>query len=172
MNAYEELLKLYERCPQRSLNDDIRFHLEHGYVFAAPGYILIGRRVGHGWLIHVAVGTDCFKKFCELMPYWLPHIGWAREHRGNRSEVRWHRTETVFRKVGYHGRIITNTTAPAARPKQIDCGEQGPSRATWSEEATRIRINHINERPGGQRDSGRREDAAGPIGGHHARSTS
>lgn len=102
VNAHKELLKLYERSPQRSLSRDMEHYLAHGYVFSCPSCVLMGQAVDdRGWLIHVAIGTGCFKKFCEWMPHWLPYIGWAREHRGNRTEIRWHRTETVMRKVGY-----------------------------------------------------------------------
>ena len=108
-----QLQELYRLCPGRSWPNDLEHYLRHGYVFASPTHLLIGERIGDGWHIHVAIGTGCLKKFCELMPYWLPYVGWAREHRAKRSEIRWHRTETIFRKVGYvYGRI--NAEAPAA----------------------------------------------------------
>jgi hypothetical protein len=101
MTPYEELLALYEQRPDLSLQDDLQEYLRDGYIFATPTSIVIGRRVGDGWFVHVATGVGCLKDFCGKMPYWLPYIGWCRAHRPTRQNVRWYRTEKVMRKVGY-----------------------------------------------------------------------
>ena len=100
MTIYGELLKLYEQCPQRSLSDDLAHYMEHGYVHVGPDFALIGKREGDGWFVHCAIGAGALDKFWQLMPYHLPHIGWAREARG-RQEIVWHRTETIKRLIDY-----------------------------------------------------------------------
>jgi hypothetical protein len=102
-SAYEEARALYEEHKIGSLDDDILNYSAsregyESYVFAAPDYLLIGCRVSDGWFIRLAVGRNCLQKFVELMPYYLPWIGWARLPIG-RGEVRWYRTESVLRSV-------------------------------------------------------------------------
>jgi len=143
MTPYTELQKLYAKCPDRLLWNDVRYYVEHGYVFSSPTHILIGERIANGWFIHVAIGVGSIKKFCELMPYWLPYIGWAREHRKNRSTIRWHRTGAIFKKVGYYGRKNTKTTTSTAG------SVKGRSRTKCTgpigqEEAERVPIHHID----------------------------
>ena len=80
------------------LADDIIEYSRRGYVFIAPEYVLIGCRLGDGWFIRLAVGAGCLNKFLELMPYYLPYVGWARMVRG-RHQVVWHDTEKVRRAI-------------------------------------------------------------------------
>lgn len=97
-NIYEELKRLYRRTPARSMQDDLAHFLAKGYVFAGPGYLLMGERVCNGWHVHVAIGPGGVKEFFKRMPYYLPYVGWAREQRGRRTM--WHRTDVLARKLG------------------------------------------------------------------------
>ena len=134
-DVFNELKKLYDACPQRDMGTDLLYYAEHGYVFSSPFYLLIGKRIGDGWHIHVAIGAGCFEKFCQLMPYWLPYVGWAREQKQGRSEVVWHRTEDVFRKVGYtYGRSCSETTAATCGPKSVDGIDECKNAGRGSEE--------------------------------------
>lgn len=140
---YDELCRLYGQCPSRNMAADLLYYLRDGHVFASPTHMLIGERVGDGWHIHVAIGTGCLKKFCELMPYWLPYVGWAREHKPGRQRVVWHRTEDVFRKVGYtYGRTFPETTAPSASPEQVVGGIQCEATGRGSQEAARFSVHY------------------------------
>lgn len=96
--VYEDIEAFYKRCPHLSLRDDLERHVRHGYVFSSPRYLLLGRRVGHGWFIYLAAGRNCLREFLRLMPYYLPYIGWAREAKG-REKVRWYQTDRVRRLI-------------------------------------------------------------------------
>lgn len=99
MNTYicERIHELYAKTPQRSLWKDLVHHFMDGFVFSGEDYLLMGERINDGWFVHIAVGEGCLEKFISLMPYHLPWIGWAKEHRG--GEVRWYRTESVKRNI-------------------------------------------------------------------------
>ena len=95
INAYDSLLDLYSKHPQRSLSDDLAFYMREGYVFSAQSYILIGRRIGNGWFVHAAVGVGALEELIRLVPYRLPWIGWARDN----GTIRWHRAEAVEKAI-------------------------------------------------------------------------
>lgn len=94
---YDEFQKLYTLCPDRNMQDDLMHYLQHGYIFTGPNYLLVGKRINDGWFIHAAVGRGAMAKFIQLMPYYLPFIGWARQMKGR--DVTWHRTETILRRI-------------------------------------------------------------------------
>ncbi len=96
---WDELVALYDKNPTHNLHEDISHYGEHGYVFFGPDHVLMGKRVGDGWFIHCAVGKGAMRKFWDLMPYYLPNIGWARLSRG-RNEVVWHSTDEIARRLG------------------------------------------------------------------------
>lgn len=96
-SAIKEARDLYKNTmPDRSLTADLDECLRKGYVFVGPDYLLAGYRVGTGWFISIAVGHGCLKRFIDLMPYYLPWVGWAREPAG-KKEVVWRQTEKVIR---------------------------------------------------------------------------
>lgn len=95
---HDELKRLYSQCPERNLQEDLCHFLKCGYIFSGPTYLLMGERVGMGWFIHCAIGSNFLQKFAELMPYYLPFVGWAREQHGGK-EVTWYKTENVLRRI-------------------------------------------------------------------------
>lgn len=105
---WEQALELYGRT-NINLERDIIEYARDGYVFVAPTYLLIGRGVGDGWYIQAAIGVGAMQRFTELMPYYLPYIGWRREGKHSQECV-WYRTEAVIRKVNQYARRTTSTT--------------------------------------------------------------
>ena len=97
--AWEQTCEFYSGLPDRSLWGDIETCSREGGVIITPDYVLMGRRVGHGWLVHFALGRDCMPNFVRHMPYYLPFIGWERGLRKN-SRVHWYPTEQVLKKLG------------------------------------------------------------------------
>lgn len=91
---YDQLLALYRQVPERSINEDLEFFLRHGYVFSSPDHLLIGCRIEDAWFIHAAIGRGALRKFFDLMPYYLPYVGWARPQRGRKTVV-WHSTDRL-----------------------------------------------------------------------------
>jgi len=99
--AWERTKEFYSRLPDRSLWGDIETCSREGAVVITPQYVLMGRRVNHGWLIHFALGRDSMHNFVRHMPYYLPFIGWERglRHHGTMSHVHWYPTELVLKKL-------------------------------------------------------------------------
>jgi hypothetical protein len=95
-NAWELTKSLYSRMPNRSLWADIELCAAEGVVAITPGYVVMGRRVGHGWLVHFALGRGAMGEFVRHMPYYLPFTGWAR--RGSET-IRWYPTERVLERI-------------------------------------------------------------------------
>jgi hypothetical protein len=100
MSAYEQLERFYREHLRTTLARDVRRYAKCGYVFIGPDHVLIGRRHDNGWFIRAAIGVGLFRRFSQLMPYYLPWIGWARVARG-RSGVVWHSTDKLLRIVNY-----------------------------------------------------------------------
>ena len=101
MNAYQEAKKILAKTPGRdetSLDQEIAEFAADGFVFIGPDYLLLGRQVKHAWMVHLAVGRGALKKFIELMPYYLPYIGWTRQLKG-REDFQWFETERVIRAI-------------------------------------------------------------------------
>lgn len=113
---WEQARKLYERTPI-NLEDDVLEYARNGYVFIGPAYLLIGRRVGDGWYIQCAIGVGAMQKFIELMPYYLPHVGWRREGKYNQECV-WYRTETIERKVKAYARRNASSSETSGTPNK------------------------------------------------------
>jgi hypothetical protein len=95
---FDEIKKLYAILPQLNFDDDLRHCLERGYIFSGPNYFIMGEKIELGWHVNLAVGEGAIRKFGELMPHYLPFIGWKRSSIG-RSATIWHHTETVFRRL-------------------------------------------------------------------------
>ena len=95
-DAWELTKEFYAKLPDRSLWADLELCAAEGGVVITSQYVIMGRRMGHGWLIHFALGRGSMSNFCRHMPYYLPFIGWAR--RGSET-IRWYPTETVLKKV-------------------------------------------------------------------------
>ena len=103
MSVEAELHAFYERCPHLNLMADMRYFMHHpeGYIFARPDLFMMGCRIGaevsqSGWFIYLAVGRGKFRWMVELMPYYLPYIGWARAARGH-FDVEWHSMDRVIK---------------------------------------------------------------------------
>ena len=107
--TWSQLEQLYE-IVQMDLQKDLREYANHGYIFSGPGYFIMGRQIGNGWYVQAAVGErpEVLRKFAELMPYWLPHIGCRRQGKHN-CEVVWYPTDKIIRKITY-ARRTTSTT--------------------------------------------------------------
>ncbi len=102
MTIYEEVKSLYSQVGIDFV-EDLRHYAEYGYIFSGQTYFLMGKQVGEGWYIQVAVGRNCLQKFLELMPFELPYVGWRRMKHG--CEVRWHPTTSIRRRISYARRI-------------------------------------------------------------------
>lgn len=103
---WEEAQLLYDRT-SHTLESDIVAYAKHGCVFASDAYLILARRIGEGWYIQAAIGAGALPKFAELMPYYLPYIGWRRERKHNQECV-WHRTEQVLRTIKSYARRNTS----------------------------------------------------------------
>ena len=86
-------------CEARGGNfrDEVEDHLLTGYVFAGPGYFLLGKVTEApngelGWFVWCGVGSA--KKLLSLMPFPLPWIGYYRQGRG-RADDSWIRTDRI-----------------------------------------------------------------------------
>lgn len=97
MTTLDKLKVLYESAPERCMYADLGYAINYGHVWSEPGRLLIAWRAEDAWYIHVAIGDNSFRWFCQQMPYYLPYIGWGRQAKG-RKTVRWHMTEKIFRK--------------------------------------------------------------------------
>lgn len=113
---WEQATELYERT-NITLESDLLEYAKSGYVFASDTYLIMGRRVGDGWYIQCAIGVGALRKFTELMPYYLPHIGWRREKKHSQECV-WHRTEAVIRTIKSYARRTTSTTETTSATHQ------------------------------------------------------
>lgn len=97
VTAYVEALKTYSKAGI-SFERDLVECLSFGYVFAGPDYLLMGFDVdGFGWFVRYAGGVNALGKFLDLMPYYLPHVGWERALRGR--GIKWHKTEDIMRVI-------------------------------------------------------------------------
>ena len=96
---YDILVQLYASGgrDERALQDDIVYHLQNGYVFATPECFIMGRQLANGWFVHAAVGVGYLETFFNFIPYDLEYIGWEKHD----MPVRWHKTETLKRKINY-----------------------------------------------------------------------
>lgn len=103
-----EAARVYEREPcSHDFEHDLYWHLIGGYVFSTPEYFIMGRAVDreapehllldvkncfgapNAWLVWLGAGD--MSKLPEVMPYWLPWIGFQR-----RNRLRWYRTEELL----------------------------------------------------------------------------
>jgi len=150
---YDQIVGLYATTPTRTLQADVLYYLRAGYVFSTPRLFLMGEHVGDGWFIHVAVGVGALKDFCDLMPFYLPWIGWAREADGKHA-VMWHKTDKLVRRLGYDAQEFKNRKlskvplwwwrgeSPAAASSTVTqgCGDQCGQVGRRSEQETRVPI--------------------------------
>jgi hypothetical protein len=97
-NIYDQLVKLYDRTghPEGTLQKDLIYYLQNGYVFGTPDYFIMGRAIERGWYIHAAVGIGAIEGFLQFMPHYLPYIGWERRNSG---KVHWYPTEKLKSKL-------------------------------------------------------------------------
>jgi hypothetical protein len=103
MTIYDEYAKLCAKTPGASIEKDFVEYVKMGaYIFQTPHYLLIGSRIGDAWFIHVAIGDIGIKRFINLMPYYLPIVGWCRYQRG-RKDIVWIQTYKLFKKYEITG---------------------------------------------------------------------
>lgn len=116
MTPYEKAEKLLGK---KALREQLVECFRVGYAYVGPDYLLLGFRVQSGWFVRLAIGKGALAKFVELMPYRLDYIGWARQFKG-RSEVVWHPTEKVLRKIAQHEKIrIRRADELAFTPRHV-----------------------------------------------------
>jgi hypothetical protein len=85
--------------PDTTFDADLIHCMEVGYVICSPNYFLMGWPTERGWFVRMAVGDCGVATFLELMPYYLPYVGWARVAK-NRDTINWYKTEVVAAKLG------------------------------------------------------------------------
>ncbi len=108
-----------------------------GYTYVGQDCLIFAKPVAHAWWVWLAVGPNALQRFCELVPYPLPQVAFAREKKG-RSETKlysFQRFETLAKFN--HGRKTSKTYgAPPSHPSSHSdlggCGERGPGRETAS----------------------------------------
>ena len=110
---WDTLNRLYEKAGL-NLISDIEYFDRDGYVFRGEDYFIMGIQVGEGWYVQAAVGR--IEKFLDLMPYYLPYIGWRREGKHN-DECVWYRTDVILRKLNY-ARRNTSAAQAASSPNE------------------------------------------------------
>ena len=102
--------RVYDQEPcANTFEHDLYWHLQNGYVFSTPEYFIMGRPVKKdapewlllrpdkkiegtcdAWLVWLAAGR--LDVLPDVMPYWLPWIGFQR-----RNKLRWYETDRLLR---------------------------------------------------------------------------
>lgn len=108
---------------------------EHGYIYFDADCGLIAQRLDDTYWVWLAVGGNPLQRFCELAPYPLPYVAWARSLRG-REEPKIYRFERVKRLCAHltkskgqcheHGKTTEASSPSSARPSGL-CGNAGRS---------------------------------------------
>lgn len=118
MNAFQDAVEAFKKIHDSPSSGEtfkwlLGWHLGRGYVYAERDCFIIGRPVDRRnlvrvesiddeqespdcWFIHLAAGSNPFRRFLELMPYELPYLAWER-----RGKMKIWKTETFRRKVTY-----------------------------------------------------------------------
>lgn len=97
------------------LGKDIHAYLTHGFVFANPAALLLGRPIissegpnrwltpeeyhlADCWYVKLAVGDGALRWFISRMPWHLPKLAWERGFSG-KENLRIYSTDTVLKKL-------------------------------------------------------------------------
>ncbi len=75
-----------------TFEEDLCWHLEHGYVFSTPTCFLMGYQSNDTW--HVSLCAGDLLEALSLMPYRLP---WVRFERNNK--LRYYKTERLYEQI-------------------------------------------------------------------------
>ena len=109
MSPLDKARLVYTQEPcARTFEEDLRLHLQFGYVFSTPEFFVMGRPVDRhapydqltdprlqfpepdAWWVYLAAGD--FIKIWTISPYNLSYIGWERDNR-----PRFYRVSQLFR---------------------------------------------------------------------------
>lgn len=97
------------------LGDDLHAYLTHGFVFANPAALLLGRPIissegpkrwltpeeyhlADCWYVKLAVGKGAVRWFLRQMPWPLPKLAWERGFSG-KEKLRIYSTESAYRHI-------------------------------------------------------------------------
>lgn len=130
---------LYEQA-HMDFDRDLASYLEDGYVLSTPRHFIMGRQVGEGWYIQVAVGDAALSSFISFMPHPLPWIGWYRR---KDPSIRWYDTDNLIRKLTNYA-TRQSKSAKASSPPIIRPGCQGSTQlGRWDpEDSSWVRPNY------------------------------
>lgn len=98
-----------------NLGAEIHSYLTHGFVFANPAAMLLGRPIissegparwltpdeyhlADCWYVRLAVGRGALRWFLNQMPWVLPKIAWERGFSG-KEHLRIYSTQSAFRHI-------------------------------------------------------------------------
>lgn len=97
------------------LADDLHAYLTHGFVFANPAALLLGRPIissegpsrwltpeeyhlADCWYVKLAVGNGAVRWFLHQMPWTLPKLAWERGFSG-KGKLRIYSTASAYRHI-------------------------------------------------------------------------
>lgn len=76
---------------RNTFEEDVAWHLEHGYVFSTPSVFLMGYQENDRW--HVSLCAGDVSSALSLMPFYLPYVSFER-----RNVLKVYKTDRIYEK--------------------------------------------------------------------------